>query len=507
MVLAAFPYLAAVLPGGRTLTTAAARASTAEPMETKVQTPAEILARMQQEVPPGRQCLNGEELRQLATLTQALLASKPVAREEYSRFLAAAGKDIDLPHPVLAACLKGKRILVTGGTGCIGTTLMAQLARLDPACLVSVSRGVTQGWPRLAGAGYVHADIRDRDRLAAVFARANCDIVFHVAGQRDPGLAEHEVHRTVTTNVLGTRNVVSAAAASGVSHVVAASTGKAFRPYSPEIYTASKRAAEWLLYRAAADGLTACSAARFTHVIDNSIIHARLLEWCNGGVIRLHSPDIAFYVQSALQSAQLLLAAAAGAQWGSLRVHAINDLGWPVALVDVALGVLARTGSTAPIYFSGYDRGYESAPFPALYDPMTAGDLSPLISAFEGAGTEQACCADIDVFPLHVAAAPALEERMEALAATCARTEQPEPVRAALDELSWALFDATMAAVPRRVLARAAQRCERQRDGMDAVHARMLATIGQYAAGANPVPAARKQPAGGELPTEMIGTP
>ena len=507
MGLAAFPYPVAVLPGVRTLTTVAARTSTAEPMETKVQTSADILARMQQEIPPGRQCLNGEELRQLATRTQALLASKPAAQEEYRRFLAAARKDIDLPQPVLAACLKGKRILVSGGTGCIGTTLMAQLARFEPACLVSVSRGVTQGWPRLADADYVHADIRDRDQLAAVFDHANCDIVFHVAGQRDPGLAEHEVHRTVTTNVLGTRNVVSAAAASGVSHVVAASTGKAFRPYSPEIYTASKRAAEWLLCRAAADGPAACSAARFTHVIDNSIIHARLLDWCNGGVIRLHSPDIAFYVQSALQSAQLLLAAAAGAQWGSLRVHAINDLGWPVALVDVALGVLARTGSTAPIYFSGYDRGYESAPFPALYDPLTAGDMSPLISAFEGAGTEQAWCQDIDVFSLQVASAPALEERMEALAATCARTEQPEPVRAALDELSWALFDATMAAVPRRVLARAAQRCERRRDGLDAVHARMLATIGQYAAGANPVPAARKQPAGGEVPTEMIGTP
>ena len=385
MGLAAFPYLVAVRPDGRTLTTAAARTSTAEPMETKVQTSADILARMQQEVPPGRQCLNGAELRQLATHTQALLASKPAAQEEYSRFLAAARKDIDLPHRVLAACLKGKRILVSGGTGCIGATLMAQLARLEPAYLVSVSRGVTQGWPRVADADYVHADIRDRDQLAAVFDHANCDIVFHVAGQRDPGLAEHEVHRTVTTNVLGTRNVVSAAAASGVSHVVAASTGKAFRPYSPEIYTASKRAAEWLLCRAAADGLTACSAARFTHVIDNSIIHARLLDWCNGGLIRLHSPDIAFYVQSARQSARLLLAAAAGAQRGSLRVHAINDLGWPVALVDVALGVLARTGSTAPIYFSGYDRGYESAPFPALYDPMTAGDMSPLISGTRAA--------------------------------------------------------------------------------------------------------------------------
>src|SRR5258708_6764018 len=180
--LAAFPDLVAVRPDGRTLTTAAASASKAEPMETEVQTPAEIIARMQQAVPPGRQCLKGDELRQLATLTDALLASKPAAQEEYSRFLATAGKDLDLPHPVLAACLNGKRILVSGGTGCIGAVLMAQLAQFQPARLVSVSRGITQGWPRLADAEYVYADIRDTDQLAAVFGKVKCDIVFHVAG-------------------------------------------------------------------------------------------------------------------------------------------------------------------------------------------------------------------------------------------------------------------------------------------------------------------------------------
>jgi len=459
-----------------------------------VQTPAEIIAMMQQAVPPGRQRLTGAELRRLGALTRALLASKPAAHEESDRFLAAAGKDIDLPYPFLAECLGGKRILVTGGTGCVGAMLMAQLARLRPARLVSVSRGLTAGWPRLPGAEYARADIRDQAQLDAVFGQAGCDIVFHVAGQRDPGLAEHEVHRTVTTNVLGTRNVIRAAAAHGVPHLVAASTGKALRPYSPEVYTASKRAAEWLLGQAAARGLMSCTAARFTHVVDNSIIHARLLDWCDGGLIRLHGADIAFYVQSALQSAQLLITAAAGAQRGSLRVHAISDLGWPVALLDVALGTLARSGSAAPIYFSGYDRGYEPEPFPGLYDPMTAGDVSPLISAFEGTATEHSWCPAVDVFPLQIASAPAVDERMRALAATCARTRQPGPVRTALDELSWALFGATMAAVPHQVLARAAHRCGRRPGGLDAVHARMLATIEQYAAGAGLVPASRKQP-------------
>jgi nucleoside-diphosphate-sugar epimerase len=456
-------------------------------MESMVQTAAEIIAEMHEAVPRGRPCLTGAETKRLAGLTQALLASKPEAQEEYSRFLAAVRKDIDLPGPVLAECLQGKRILVTGGSGCIGSALMAQLARFSPARLVSVSRGVTQGWPRLPGAEYVHADIRDAAQLSAVFDQVRCDIVFHVAGQRDPGLAEREVHRTVTTNVLGTCNVISAAASSGVPHVIFASTGKALRPYSPEVYTASKRVAEWLLWRAAARGAATCSVARFTHVIDNSIIHARLLDWCDGGVIRLHDTGIAFYVQSALQSAQLLLAAEASAQPGSLRVHAIGDLGWPVTLLDVALGVLACTGSATPIYFSGYDRGYEATAFPGLYDPMTAGDVSPLISAFEATGARRSCCPDVDAFPLQLASADALDERMCALAGTCARTEEPGAVRAALDGLSWSLFDATMSAAPRPVLTRAARIAAPNRDCLDPRHERMLAVIERHAAGMSPV--------------------
>jgi hypothetical protein len=130
--------------------------------------------------------------------------------------------------------------------------------------------------------------------------------------------------------------------------------------------------------------------------------------------------------------------------------------------------------------------------------------VSPLISAFECTGTERSWCPAIDTFPLEIAPVPALDERLRALAHTCEQTQQPEPVRAALDGLSWALFDAAMAVVPHQVLARAARRCDRRRGGLDAVHARMLATIGQYAARVNSVPAARNQPIGGELPTEVI---
>ncbi len=189
----------------------------------------EIIMSMRTVAPEGRQRLSRTEARKLAELTQALLAAKPDALREYSRFLAIGRRSIGLPHAELEASFPGKSVLVTGGTGCIGSALLAQLARLRPRRLVSVSRGCAGG-PRLDGTEYVCADVRDTGRLNAVFGDVRPDIVFHVAAQRDPGLAEREVHRTVTTNVLGTRNVIAAATGSGVSQVVSASTGKALRP-------------------------------------------------------------------------------------------------------------------------------------------------------------------------------------------------------------------------------------------------------------------------------------
>src|ERR1017187_5448293 len=198
---------------------------------------------MRDAVPAGSNCQDQVALSRLSDLTQDLLDSRPEAQEEHQRFLDIAQRSIAPPGRDLDAWLRGKTVLVTGGTGCIGSTLMAQVARFSPGRLVSVSRGSAVGWPRLRRAEYLRADIRDRSQLAAEVNSVRPDVVFHVAAQRDPGLAEREVHRTVTTNVLGTRNVISVAAEFGVPQLVCASTGKALRPYSADVYTASKRAA------------------------------------------------------------------------------------------------------------------------------------------------------------------------------------------------------------------------------------------------------------------------
>ena len=450
-----------------------------------------IIGRMRQAASPGQASLDAGTQSRLRQLTAELIAVKPDAFSEHARFLAVRQRGLTMPEDDLRSRLAGATVLVTGGTGCIGSALMAELAMRGPGRLVSVSRHATPGRRPQAGAQFLRADIRDQRALEALVRRVGPDIIFHVAAQRDPGLAEAAAHAAITTNVLGTRNVIAAAQAAGVPRVVYASTGKALRPYSPEIYTASKRVAEWLLAGAAADGSLLCSAARFTHVVDNSIIYQRLLAWVSpqgdqgrdgvpagaGQAIRLHSPDIAFYVQSARESAQLLLLACLGAAPGELRVHAITDLGLPVTLLDLALGVLAAAGSPTPLYFSGYDAGYEEAPFPGLYDPLTAGDVSPLLNAFEAACVACSPSPGVDVARLQFAADQRLPKHMKALAEDCERRCAPARLKERLGELSWSLLDATLRAAPQEALRRCAAQARPHWDTMPPEHRRMLETI------------------------------
>lgn len=444
----------------------------------------EIVTAMRQAAPPGLGKVSDEAARELRSLTEALMAAGTCAREEYERFLSIGRRRLTADAEHIAGWIEGRTVLVTGGTGCIGSALMAQIAGARPRRLVSMSRGRAAGWPLAPHGEYLQADLRDLGVVRAAFEDIKPDLVFHLGAQRDPGLAEREVHRTVTTNVLGTRNVVAAAERCGVGQVVISSTGKALHPYARGVYCASKRVMEWLAARAAARGDVLCSAARFTHVVDNSIIHERLLAWSRGGVIRLHAPDIAFYAQSALESAQLLLVAGLGAVPGALRVHAIADLGWPVSLLDVAVGVLMRTGATAPIYFSGYDPGYESTAFPGLYDPATAGDLSALVSAFEAPTATAADAAGAQAFTSAWAAGPAEADLLRKLEQVCATTHDPGLVRAALDALSWALCEAAMAAVPCATLAAAARVAAPYRDSLDDGQRRLLAVIEERAGSA-----------------------
>jgi nucleoside-diphosphate-sugar epimerase len=441
----------------------------------------EIISAMQEAAPAGRQVLAETAVAELRALTQMLMTERADAIEELARFHEIRERRMELPQPALADWLRDRTVLVTGGTGCIGSTLMAQIARLGPRWLVSVSRGQTAGWPQHPAAEYHHADVASRASLDSVFAAVRPDVVFHLAAQRDPGLAEQASRLTVSTNVLGTRNVVQACERHGVAELSYASSGKALRPYSREVYTAAKRAGEWILAEAAAHTQVRITASRFTHVVDNSIVYDKLLAWARSGVVRLHDWQTLFYAQSALESAELLLTAGLRAQPGGLRVFAIRDLGWPVSLLDLAIGTLLQVGSDSPIYFSGHDPGYEPAPFPGLYDPDNAGEISPLLNAFEAAAAEHDAKLGIDACQVRFDHSRAPAGLLATVEQICAVTAGPEAVRAALDKLSWHLLDAALAALPQPVLARVAALTTPHEDRLSHDHARMLGMIRQHA--------------------------
>lgn len=438
-----------------------------------------IVEEMRAAAAPGQLDLDAVSMVRLKELTAKLIvARRDEAVAEYERFLSVVKHEICLPHEQLAARLSGTVILVIGGTGCIGTALVTRLAEYKPTRIVSVSRGVNRGWPRRPGVDYVHADIGDQAQVDALISETRPDVIFHLAGQRFPGLAETLVQQTLRTNLLGTRNVLAAAAAAGTRHVVCASTGKALRPFSPDVYTASKRVMEWVAHGFAASGAVSCSAVRFTHVVNNSDIHKRLREWADeSSVVRLHSSQIMFYVQSAAECAQLLLSASLDNRPGELLIHAINDLGWPVSLLDLAVGALVSRGSDAPIYFSGYDPGYEEIPFPGLYDPTTAGEVSPLINAFEAAVALKANCPTTDAFVAAMEPGSRTDELFEDLKAVCHGDDDPHGGRAALRELSWAVLDSTLAAVPPDTLNRVARITERHSATLIPDHQRILKAI------------------------------
>ncbi len=422
-----------------------------------------LLDDMQRVAPPGQSQLDPTAAESLRRLTVELLAAEQgVAEGEHDRFRSVEQRGLHLDTARLHEQLRGRTILVTGGTGCIGATLLGELTQFDPARVVSVSRGLTAPWDVVSGVEYGQVDIRDKQGLEDVFKAVKPDIVYHLAAQRDPSLAENTVAHTLSTNITGTHNVIEAARGSATAQIVYASTGKAVRPFTSDTYAASKKVSEFLMADAARRGDILCAGVRFTHVVDNSIIHQRLQNWITtDSPIRLHGTDIPFYMQSARESAHLLLNAGLDARRGQLDLHAIRNLDWPINLVDLALGALSHARSTTPIYFCGFESGYEEQAYPGLYDPLTSGEVSPLISAFEASQTDASeSCAQVDRFPFEISTNNVLARRLHNLEAACAEGAPDGALHQARDELSWAMLDARLRRVVPRVLQRTAQRME-----------------------------------------------
>ena len=328
-------------------------------------------------------------LERLKMLTRELVNYRDNPQMEKHRFEGTRLRGITGYSPDLLP--RWKRVLVTGGTGCVGHVVLSQLVNdLPGASFVSVARHRPAPERTLEQVAYLRGDVRSAKQMTEVMTDFRPDLVIHLAAQRSPALAELQVAETVSTNVVGSQIVLETAGEAGVGTVVMASTGKAVRLFTGDTYAATKKLVEYQSALAAKRYDMNISCTRFTHVVDNSIVGQNILTWiANDEPILLHSPLVQLPVQSALECYQLLMTAGVVAERDHPKVVALRDLGWPpIALLELTLDYLAdNPDSRSPIVFTGYPPGYEAHAYPGTYDPLSAGDVSPLMNCIEATRT------------------------------------------------------------------------------------------------------------------------
>ncbi|MDJ0389129.1 polysaccharide biosynthesis protein [Roseomonas sp. E05] len=322
-----------------------------------------------------------EDSAALRRATRALIRSmRQEGRLAESPMQLALTRTVDLHHPAAERRLRGKRVLVTGGSGCVGTRLRQLLAGFGPATLVNLDIAPHHGEGR-----WLKADIRDPAVLDAAFRAARPEVVFHLASIREPGKAELVVQEAVDTNVFGTANIITACRRHGVGHAVYSSTGKCYAYLTDHVYTASKKLAEMQWMAAAREaGDTSFAMTRFTHVLENGIVSRDIAEGVGRGMVGLHGPDRHFNIQNLRQATHLLVnaLALAGTQAPDSFWSAV-DLGWPVNTLELALFEIARSGRDAGVRFLGIPKGYDESFFRGQFDWSGTCDYHPLVNALE----------------------------------------------------------------------------------------------------------------------------
>ncbi len=255
--------------------------------------------------------------------------------------------------------LRGKRVLVTGGGGSIGSELCRQILRCHPAQIVILGHGENSVFeidnelqrllaktPPTDGAQQplvrsMIADVRFPERLRAIFNEVKPQIVFHAAAHKHVPLMEANPCEAITNNVLGTRNVLAAAQDVGVERFVMISTDKAVNPTS--VMGASKRVAELLVREAAAANGRPYVAVRFGNVLGSrgSVVLTFKQQISAGGPVTVTDPEITRYFMTVSEAVQLVLQASVLGRGG--EVFMLN-MGEPVKIIDLARDLIELSG-------------------------------------------------------------------------------------------------------------------------------------------------------------------
>lgn len=256
--------------------------------------------------------------------------------------------------------LHGKRVLVTGAGGSIGSELCRQILKCRPSAILLLGHGENsifniqqelekmlqvlkkentgEALPRITPC---IADVRFLPRLDYAFDHFRPDIVFHAAAHKHVPMMEENVPEAVTNNIQGTKNLLDLALQYGVEQFVMISTDKAVN--STNVMGASKRVAEMLVLQAAQESQKPFVVVRFGNVLGSrgSVIPTFTRQIAEGGPVTVTHPDVCRYFMTIPEAVQLVLQASVIGQGGEVFML---DMGEPVKIVDLAKELIQLSG-------------------------------------------------------------------------------------------------------------------------------------------------------------------
>lgn len=277
---------------------------------------------------------------------------------------------INIDIQKVASHLEGKRVMITGAAGSIGSEIMRQVATFNPYKLILIDQAETplhdirlelQDRWRDIDAETIVADISNATRMESIFKEFRPQYIFHAAAYKHVPMMEDNVSESIQTNVYGTRTVADLAVKYGAEKFVMISTDKAVNPTN--VMGCSKRICEIYVQSLAkklqkqGGHVTQFITTRFGNVLgsNGSVIPRFRDQIQRGGPVTVTHPDIIRYFMTIPEACRLVLEAGSMGNGGEIYIF---DMGRPVKIVDLAKRMISLSGRTdVKIEFTGLRHG------------------------------------------------------------------------------------------------------------------------------------------------------
>jgi len=259
-------------------------------------------------------------------------------------------EQVQLDEALVSRFIAGKRVVVTGAGGSIGSELCRQLTGYNPSALILIEQAepalfaihheLTGACPNLMIVPCI-GDVLDADRIRALFTEHAPAVVFHAAAHKHVPMMEWNPGEAIKNNVFGTKVIADAAHEHGCESFVMISTDKAVNPTS--IMGATKRVAEMYIQALSQESSTNFVAVRFGNVLGSagSVVPIFKAQIARGGPVTITHPEMLRYFMTIPEACQLVMQAGALGDTGQIFVL---DMGEPVRIADLARELIRLSG-------------------------------------------------------------------------------------------------------------------------------------------------------------------